>query len=221
MRSRKWKNNTKKDKMKIANICIKFCVQKFTDFYQELEKRLAAVLCHSFQQCRTIGSQLRILEVFEGVNNREVIRIAIQSEDYFMTSSFLQELMSVKDMIDKYRNQVPEHVNVPLIVSKLRWQYALTNRIETPMGKLLKVSPTSLQSEAGAQIQQLYKEIMEKLVKYKEKLLKDWQRGLNPEIKERLKDFVLVSSNILLFTLAPTSRAQLYVSGAHRLDTKI
>ena len=100
---------------------------------QNLEKRLAAVLSHSFQQCRTIGSQLRILQVFEGVNNREVIRKAIEKEDHFIINSFVNELMNVNDMIDRCRaapDKVPEHVNVPLVVSKLRWQYSLHKRIE-------------------------------------------------------------------------------------------
>ena len=61
------------------------------------------------------------------------------------------------------------------------------------MTKLLKVSPNSVQSEIGSQIEQLYSELTVKLEKFKDKLLKDWQRGLNPEIKERLKDFILVT----------------------------
>ncbi|XP_075240849.1 dynein beta chain, ciliary-like isoform X3 [Convolutriloba macropyga] len=168
---------------------------RFRLVIRDLEKRLAAVLSHSFQQCRTIGSQLRILEVFEGVNNREVIQKAIETEDRFLMRCFLEEMMSVKDMLDRHRHTglVPEHVNVPLIVSKLKWQHALHMRIEVPMTKLLKVSPNSVQSEIGSQIEQLYSELTVKLEKFKDKLLKDWQRGLNPEIKERLKDFILVT----------------------------
>ena len=54
------------------------------------------------------------------------------AEDRFLMRCFLEEMMSVKDMLDRHRHTglVPEHVNVPLIVSKLKWQHALHMRIE-------------------------------------------------------------------------------------------
>ncbi|XP_066552369.1 uncharacterized protein LOC136718518 [Amia ocellicauda] len=51
--------------------------KSFFDFrmtMKELEYQIAGVLRSSFQQCPTIGSQLRLLHVFQGVINRELVQ---------------------------------------------------------------------------------------------------------------------------------------------------
>ena len=45
-------------------------------FSKNLEKKLAEVLRQSFQQCPTIGAQLRLLEVFEGISSRELVQVS-------------------------------------------------------------------------------------------------------------------------------------------------
>ena len=52
---------------------------KINQFVQDLEKKLAGVLRQSFQQCPTIGAQLRLLEVFEGISSRELVQVMISS----------------------------------------------------------------------------------------------------------------------------------------------
>lgn len=42
---------------------------------KELERELSKILNLSIQHCTTIGSKLRLLEVFEGVHERDVIQV--------------------------------------------------------------------------------------------------------------------------------------------------
>lgn len=43
--------------------------------FQSLEKRLAEILRLSYNHCPTVESQLRLLEVFEGVSGRELVQV--------------------------------------------------------------------------------------------------------------------------------------------------
>ena len=44
---------------------------------QDLEKKLADVLRQSFLQCPTIGAQLLLLEVFEGISGRQLVQVCL------------------------------------------------------------------------------------------------------------------------------------------------
>lgn len=44
--------------------------------FQSLEKRLAEILRLSYNHCPTVESQLRLLEVFEGVSGRELVQVS-------------------------------------------------------------------------------------------------------------------------------------------------
>ena len=97
---------------------------------QDLERRLAIVLHQSFQQCPTIGAQLRLLEVFEGVSGREMVQEYLREKDKQLISSFTQELIAVRSMFLAKRNSPPNHVNLPPVVSRLTWVGALKKRIQ-------------------------------------------------------------------------------------------
>lgn len=42
---------------------------------QSLEHQLGNILRSSFDQCPTVASQLRLLEVFEGVSRRDIVKV--------------------------------------------------------------------------------------------------------------------------------------------------
>ena len=48
--------------------------------FQSLEKRLAEILRLAYNQCPTVESQLRLLEVFEGVSSRDLVQVRIFSQ---------------------------------------------------------------------------------------------------------------------------------------------
>ena len=47
-------------------------------FVKELERELSQILNLSIQNCTTIASKLRLLEVFEGVHERDVIQVSLK-----------------------------------------------------------------------------------------------------------------------------------------------
>lgn len=106
---------------------------------QDLEKRLATVLRQSFQQCPTIGAQLRLLEVFEGVSGREMVQEYLKDKDKQLINSFTDELIAVRSMFIAKMNSPPLHINLPPIVSCMTWIRALQRRIKVSSLVTLKL----------------------------------------------------------------------------------
>ena len=58
---------------------------------KELERELSQILNISIQNCTTINSKLRLLEVFEGGHERDVIQSQVQMECSWLMNELLKE----------------------------------------------------------------------------------------------------------------------------------
>eukprot|EP00057_Strongylocentrotus_purpuratus_P006394 XP_011660868.1 PREDICTED: dynein beta chain, flagellar outer arm [Strongylocentrotus purpuratus] len=167
----------------------------FRSVVKDLERRLASVLRQSFCQCPSIGSQLRLLEVFEGVSGREMVQEYLKDKDRALINSFTNELIAVRTMFIAKSSEPPLHANLPPIVCKLTWVGALKKRIKEPMAKLKRVSPHSLDGDAGWHLRDIFNDSMTDLDKYEEKSVSDWQRMLHSELRDRLKQPLLTAED--------------------------
>lgn len=95
-----------------------------------MELQLAEIINQSFTQCPTIGTQLRLLEVFEGISNRDLVQTHIKEQDQVLLRRFTDELLQVKTMFHFLVKNPPSHKNTPAVVSKMKWVYALRQRIQ-------------------------------------------------------------------------------------------
>ena len=55
---------------------------------KELEQELSHILNYSIKNCATIGSKLRILQVFEGIHERDVIQVIAAIRFVYFNSYF-------------------------------------------------------------------------------------------------------------------------------------
>ncbi|ELU01785.1 hypothetical protein CAPTEDRAFT_107782 [Capitella teleta] len=165
----------------------------FRCIVKDLEKKLAGILRQSFLQCSTIAAQLRLLEVFEGVSSRELVQIHLKDKDSALVRLFTQELVQIHEMFKEERANPPQHKNMPPVVSKLTWIYALQQRAEIPMKKMKKVSPQSLEGESGWQLREAYADAMKDMEKFESDTVQEWQKNITAELAERLKQPLLLA----------------------------
>lgn len=97
---------------------------------QMLEVQLAEIIRQGFSQCPTVGSQLRLLEVFEGISSRELVQDNLRDKDKMLVQGFTSELSHVKTMFQYLAKSPPLHKNMPTVVSKIQWVHALRQRIQ-------------------------------------------------------------------------------------------
>ncbi|XP_076457719.1 uncharacterized protein LOC143291635 isoform X3 [Babylonia areolata] len=166
---------------------------KFRTVVKSLEKRLSGILRQSFSQCPTVESQLRLLEVFEGVSGREMVQLHIKDKDQQLVTAFTAELTQVREMFSTSSLSPPLHKNMPPVVSKLMWVYGLRQRIKVPMEKMRQVSPHSLEGDRGWQMRDFYSDLMKDLDKYESDIISYWQSNITAELTLRLKQPLLIA----------------------------
>ncbi|KAK7479591.1 hypothetical protein BaRGS_00029140 [Batillaria attramentaria] len=166
---------------------------RFRTVVKSLEKRLSGILRQAFTQCPTVESQLRLLEVFEGVSGREMVQMHLKDKDRYLVEAFTAELQQVREMFTSNSISPPPHKNMPPVVSKLMWVYGLKQRIKRPMEKMRHVSPHSLEGDAGWQMRDTYAECMKDLDKYESDIIIAWQSGITSELTLRLKQPLLIA----------------------------
>jgi len=94
-----------------------------------LEMQLSEIIRQGFAQCPTVGSQLRLLEVFEGISSREMVQANLKEKDKMLLHGFTNELTQVKTMFEYLAKSPPLHKNMPSVVSRIQWVHALRQRI--------------------------------------------------------------------------------------------
>lgn len=97
--------------------------------HQMLEVQLSEIIRQGFSQCPTVGSQLRLLEVFEGISSRELVQANLKDKDKLLIQGFNSEMTQVRTMFQYMANSPPLHKNMPSVVSKIQWIHALRQRI--------------------------------------------------------------------------------------------
>ncbi|XP_075192459.1 uncharacterized protein LOC142291659 [Anomaloglossus baeobatrachus] len=154
---------------------------------KSLEHQLGNILRNSLDQCPTIASQLKLLEVFEGVTRRDVVKAHLKDKDSQLLNMFLEELSQVKDMFQVMANNPPLHVNMTPTISKLFWIKGLQARISDPMMKLRTISPLTLEGDKGWELRYLYTELSEELERFEDRLVTSWLSAVNKELSDSLK----------------------------------
>ncbi|KAM9320087.1 uncharacterized protein PAF06_004553 [Gastrophryne carolinensis] len=162
---------------------------------KNLEHQLGNILRISFDGCPTVASQLRLLEVFEGVSRRDIVKEHLKDKDIQLYSMFMEEIQQVKDMFLKMSNNPPLHVNMTPLVSKFLWIKGLQARISDPMSDLRKVSPITLEGDMGWELRHLYTVTSEELQRFENNLMTSWLSDVNREVVDCLKLPLLKTSD--------------------------
>jgi hypothetical protein len=156
---------------------------------KELERELSKILDLSIKHCTTIGSKLRLLEVFEGIHERDVIQDHLSMEYNWLMNELLKEFLNVKELCD---NENRNNVGLPNVVTKLFWYHGLEQRIKVPMEKFSYLYPNLLQGDLGYKLRDTYKQTLEYINRKRKDVLGKWQAGISVHLTEKLQQCVLV-----------------------------
>ncbi|XP_075053831.1 uncharacterized protein LOC142139871 [Mixophyes fleayi] len=162
---------------------------------KSLEHQLGNILRSSFDQCPTIASQLRLLELFEGVSRRDIVKDHLKDKDLNLLNMFIEEISQVKDMYQEMADNPPLHVNMTPTISKLLWIKGLRARISEPMAKLRTMSPLTLEGDMGWELRHLYTDLSEELERFENSLMTSWLSVVNTELSDSLKLPLLIASS--------------------------
>ncbi|XP_018102433.1 dynein beta chain, flagellar outer arm [Xenopus laevis] len=164
--------------------------KEFFDFrttIKDLEHQLGGILRSSFDQCPNIASQLRLLEVFEGISRRDIVKDHLMEKDQKLVSLFIEELTEVQNMYSAAANSPPLHINMTPTLSKLLWIRGLKARISDPMGKLKTVSALTLEGDMGWKLRHFYTDLEQELERYENSIMTSWLTAASKQLSNSIK----------------------------------
>ena len=116
----------------------------FRQTIKELERRIAALLAQSFEDCDTIIGKFKLLESFEGLLNRPSINDELEKKQTVLLDLYKNDLKKVNQVFAEGRELLavndpnsPISRNMPVIAGALNWSNGLRGRIQEPMDRLL------------------------------------------------------------------------------------
>ncbi|XP_039611018.1 dynein beta chain, flagellar outer arm-like [Polypterus senegalus] len=170
----------------------------FFDFritIKELEFQIAEVLQSDFQQTPTIGAQLRLLQVFEGISGRDLVQKHLKVKEQQLLSMLIDEVTQVKSSYQEMCRNACGRSLAPPTVNKLRCLKGLQDRISEPMHKLKDVLPHSLKGDFGWKLRHLYSDTMEELQRYEKETMDSWLQTAEMDLSQAIKKPLLVISD--------------------------
>jgi len=115
------------------------------DFYEfrrntkELEKRLATILCKGFDDLTTMHSRFQLLDGFEGLLNRPILRDEFQNKQFLLIENFASELRGLQQQFEGNKTSPPIHSNLPQYSGAVAWCRGFKQRILPSMNKLKQI----------------------------------------------------------------------------------
>ena len=177
-----------------------------SDYYRyrcevkELEKRLAAILVTAFNDCSTLTARFQLLDSFEGLLERPVIKDELDKRLTALLSFYMDDLRVVSELFYKGKQHPKIEMNMPPIAGALSWVRALRLRVEEPLERLRYYVGFLSQTEAGSEggereemkeINKLQAAIIAQLSEFEARKLQEWSLEIDTTSDAKLQQNLL------------------------------
>jgi len=175
---------------------------KFRQRVKELERRLAAVLTQSFDDCDTIIGKFKMLDSFEGLLTRPIIMDELERKQITLLELFKSDLKDTqaifqegKILVERVDERSPISSNMPPISGALNWTRGLFDRVHEPMERLSQLSATIQDREEFKDVQKLYNSLCKSLKEFEEVKLVEWVEGVEENTEVHLSKPLLIKED--------------------------
>ncbi|XP_063312141.1 dynein axonemal heavy chain 9 [Pelobates fuscus] len=155
-------------------------VLEFKLSIQDMDRRLGAVFCQGFNDASGLEHAFRLLDMFGNLLDRPLVVEDAFKKYPLLITMFDHELDSAKVLFDKHVQNDEEqgypqiNKNMPLVTGNLNWAQELRERLQIPYSNFRHITHPCMDSANGNRMKQKYKEMMDLLDKYTEKLYSAW-----------------------------------------------
>ena len=124
------------------------------------EEQLASILRQCFSRATTLSSQLRLLDVFHGVYQRDVVQRALRNEEGRIIDGLREEFRAVNQLIPMWNSN---HRHWPPLARRSLHLYGLKQRIDQSINQFSSLCPKIIHSDLGWEIREEYRKIKENI----------------------------------------------------------
>ena len=173
------------------------------DFYRfrctvkELERRLSHVLTTAFEDCNTINARFKLLDSFEGLLDRPIIKDELDKKQRLLLEAYNEDLRAVEELFHTNKATPRIDSNLPPIAGSLWWCRGLQERVQEPMDKLKGLGSTATRHEMR-DIEKVFDSFNRSLSDYEKKNILIWTNEIDRSSQEKLKQPLLRRNDELL-----------------------
>lgn len=173
---------------------------KFQDESEVLERKLAAILVQAFDECYTMESLIKLIEVCGSLLQRPIIYKEIKDKLNAIPEFYNQDLDLVKGIFDEGIGSIAfggvDALRVdrsfPPVTGTLTWIKKMKIRITKPTEDLPNIEFKDIfESEDGKYTMEKLQEMCDLLNKLEIKVFDEWKAKVPGEINENMRKFLL------------------------------
>jgi len=161
---------------------------RFRSKVKDMERKLATVLSIGFDDCATITAQFKLLDTFEGMLLRPIIKDELDKKRSLLIQTYAADLAEVQGMFHKGK-EAPRFdrwsCNMPPIAGKLLWCRGLLDRDVDPFESLIQLT-SSLNVEDSKEIKKMHDSVTSQLRAYESQHLEAWTKDVDSISTEKL-----------------------------------
>ncbi|NWW98330.1 DYH17 protein, partial [Caloenas nicobarica] len=154
---------------------------KFQKKIEDMDRRLATILCQGFDDCNSLASATKLVHMFASLLERPLIKAEVSPYYSVLLGMFKAELENVKVLFDTQtaspRGGPALHRNMPPVAGQLKWAKELQQRLEETHGDLFAIDHPVMTSAEAQLVSGKYEEMMGLLQGYCEKVYEEWASG--------------------------------------------
>ncbi|NXJ94967.1 DYH17 protein, partial [Corythaixoides concolor] len=166
----------------------------FQEQIQDVDRRLATVICQGFDDCNCLASAVKLLHMFGSLLERPLIKAEVSRCFSALLGMLDAELDNAKALFDAQTAAPPAreagtalHKNMPPVAGRLKWALELQQRLEGPHRDLFAIGHPVTVSARARLVSGKYQEMMALLRGYRETVYKEWVRGAGRDCRFSLE----------------------------------
>ncbi|OXB61088.1 hypothetical protein ASZ78_013651 [Callipepla squamata] len=154
--------------------------QDFTEFQskiQDLDRRMATILCQRFGDCSSLGEAVKLVHMFSSLLERPLLCTAVSPHCSALLAAFSAELDDVKGLFDAQTRAgaaISVHANMPPVAGQLQWALELQQRLQGTHRELLAINHPVMSSPEATLVSRRYEEMMELLQGHCKRVYAAW-----------------------------------------------
>ena len=168
-------------------------LNKFHEKMEDLDKRIATILCQGFDDCSGIQACFRLLEIFSGLLTRPIIQRHFEKKYYTLLAMFHEDLEAVHKMFHADKENPPMHPNMAPCTGAVSWTHELKDRIFKTLEKMTGLHHRILtSSEDAKRVKAKYDEVYAELESYEQAIFNKWSSNIIDESEANLAKNLLI-----------------------------
>jgi dynein heavy chain len=161
------------------------------DFYRyrlqikSLERRLSAILTLGFDDCATLFSHFKLLESFDGLLQRPIIKDDLDKKRSLLLRIYSDDLSQVQQIFHDNKRNPPLENNMPPVAGRIMWCRGLLHRDIDPFEKL-EFFTEGVNEQEFLEVKKMHQAITTQLQDYEAEQLEAWTKDVDSVSEEKL-----------------------------------